>query len=310
MKQIKFKKAFALSIVLWIVAALLFGIATLASISKDTLNLSSGLKHKITTNLVAEDILESLKFYFLTADYGNQAFMNDNLNDFVYKFPSKIILDNRWYTISKDIKFRVQDHSGLINLFHLHPDEAAFVVTSRDERQKRYILSDSIRDWTDKNNVPSLNGAEESTYRLKKNLDFKPRNNADIQHVQELRLVNGFDNLDEKEWQKIKKLFYFGAGSRVNLALLGPKHLSFFLKIDIDYAKSLLKLKEEDMQKFIKIISAFENYNDETMGFYISKEVKIQIVVSSDDAKTNLVCHIDFDRLNNKLYTVFEYTNN
>lgn len=310
MNKNKFKKAFALSIVLWIVAALLFGIATLLSFTKDTIYLSKGVKNKIITNLEAEDILETLKYYILTADYNNQEFINDTLRNFTYSMPVKIAVDNRWYKISDDIMFRVQDLSALINLFYLNPDEAAFVATSPNERQKRYIMADSIRDWEDKDNIPNLNGAEASKYELKENQGFKPRNNPDIQHVEELRLINGFDKIDDKKWKKLKKLFYFGAGSRVNLLLLSPKHLAYFLKIRPSYAQSLLNIKNEDVTKFIRTVSTFKNFNDETMGFYLSKELKIEIIVKSKNARTHLLCHIDFNRLNNKLYTVYEYINN
>lgn len=302
------KKAFALSIVLWIVAALLFGIATLAVLSKDTFSLTKGVSSKLKTELIAEDILESLKFYILTADYDNTSFINSTLNDFEYIFPDKIMLDNRWYKIGENVHIRVQDTSSMLNVFKTPPEAIAALATTASQKQKRYVITDSITDWRDKDNIVSLNGAESSRYELIKGKKFKIRNSEAVQHKEELRLINGIDSMSEPEWNQLKERLYYANGSVVNLALVDSRYLAYLLKITESQAESLVKIQEEDITKFIKLVSSLKTYDDEAAGFYLSKQVAIEIKVSIDSATTTLKSIIDFKLLNNKLYTVIDYT--
>ncbi len=301
------KKGFALSIVLWIVAALLFGIATLATFSKDTIMLSKGLQQKLQTQLQVEDIFESLKFYVMTAHYDNNSLLNSALNDFKYKFPKKIIVDGRWYAINKDINISVTDTSGLINVNYSGAKNIAFVLTDKDQRQLRYTIVDSIKDWKDKDNVVSLNGAENSKYELQKELNYKIRNNPDIQSVSELRLINGIDAIPETKWKNLKSKFYYGNGAIVNLALIDSKYLAYILNINNIEANALVDLRKKNLKKFINSVYKLKTFDDEMMGFYQEREYKIKIVVKLENATSWLTSIIDFDKTEDHPYTVISY---
>lgn len=298
------KKAFVLSIVLWIVAALLFGIATLGSLSKDTRFLTEAVNDKLKTQITAEDILEYIKFYILTADYDNNSFKNDSLGNGFYKFPKKIVVDNRWYSINKDIKIRIYDTSAMLNVMKTSYATIANVLTDSSQRQLRFVISDSIKDWRDDDDVVSLNGAENSRYEMKQGVGFKIRNGNDIQSVDELRLINGIDTISEKKWLLFKNMFYYGRANIVNLTLINSKYLSNLLKINRSEADSLISLRSKNLAKYITLVNQYKNYDDDYMGFYLSKQLKIEIEVAKGSAKSVIKCLIDFKPTEQKLYTV------
>lgn len=302
------KRGFALSIVLWIVAALLFGISTLALLSKDTFTLTKGVNAKLKTELVSEDVLESLKFYVLTADYDNISFKNSALDDFKYEFPSQIVADNRWYNIGKNVQLRLKDTSSMLNVLKTTPSTIAGLATDSSQRQRRYIISDSITDWKDSDNVVSLNGAENSRYMQKNGDKFKIRNSGAIQHREELRLINGIDSMSEEEWISLKSRLYYGNGNVANLSLMDSKFLAYILNLDESKAESLIKIREEDIDKFIKLIFQSDVYNDKIMGFHMSRQLLIEVVVSIEGAVTKVNTLIDFrPTTDERLYTTVSY---
>ncbi len=301
------KKGFALSIVLWIVTALLFGIATLSSLSKNTINLSKGLQEKLKTELTAEDVLESFKFYLLTASYDNNSLQNATLDDFRYKFPKKLIVDGRWYAISRDINISITDVSALLNVNYAPSESIAFILSDNDQRQLRYTIADSLKDWKDKDNTVSLNGAENSKYELQKRVNYKIRNNPAIQSVAELRLVNGIDSIADEKWNKLKENFYYGNGSMVNLALISPKYLAYILKLNTIEANALIELRKKNLKKFIQNVYKLKVFNSDAMGFYQSREYKITIAVKSKNTKSILTTIINFRKTRDYLYTTISY---
>ncbi len=50
-----------------------------------------------------------------------------------------------------------------------------------------------------------------------------------------------------------------------------------------------------------------KNYDEEYMGFHLSKQLTIEIKVSSVNANTNLKTLIDFKRTSKKLFTIIGY---
>ncbi|MEA2019441.1 MAG: type II secretion system protein GspK [Campylobacterota bacterium] len=297
------KKAFALSIVLWIVAALLVGVAALTVFSKDSVHLSEKLNNKLLTQLKVENILESLKFYIITADYDNNSLINKTL----ISFPKKLIVDGRWYNIDKTTKISIHDTSGLLNIRTYPTKYIASMITTDKQKQIRYTIIDSIADWRDKNHIVELNGAEQSTYKLKKGLKYKVRNTMAIQDVEELKLIHGIDKLEQKQWNKFKKYLYYGRTSSINLALLDKKNISFLLGISQSYAQTLVNIRKDDINEFKQIISKLPKYNDDLMSFGLSKQFRIEIQATINNAKTILTTIIDFKQARNKQYTTIEY---
>ena len=302
------KKAFALSIVLWIVAALLVGVAALTVFSKDSVKLSKELNNKLQTQLKAEDILEGLIFYITTSDYNNNSLISQTILNFPYKFPNAIIVDNRWYNLDKNTKIRLQDTSSLINTITYRGERISAIATTNEQTQLRYIINDSIKDWIDKDDFVELNGAEGSSYELQKELSFKIRNSSAIQDPQEFRLINGIDTMNDILWNNLKDKLYYGRSTLVNLTLIDKRYLSYLLNISESYAQTLINIRKDDIGEYIKIISMLQKFDDEFMGFSLSHQFKIEIQVTLGNATSILKTIIDFKQTQNQQYTIIEYS--
>lgn len=301
------KKAFILSIVLWIVAALLFGTVALATLSKDTLFLTRGLNDKLYSELIAEDILEILKFYITTAEHDYISYKNSLLKDINYNLPDRLIADGRLYELGKNIKIRLHNTSGMVNILNPNAKLIASLATTKTQRQERYTIEDSINDWVDSDNAVSLNGAEQSRYDANQDVNYKVRNSQAIQSIYEFKLIKGIKDLSVNEWNELKNRFYFGNSSVVNLAIVDAKFLSSVLNINLSKALDYIKLREDNLDKYMKLISSEKSFNEDTMGFYMSKQLKIEIDVVHGNARSILKTIIDFDQTKDLLYSTQHY---
>jgi general secretion pathway protein K len=301
------KNAFVLSIVLWIVAAILVGITAISIFSKDTITLSKDLNYKLKTRLRSQDVLEVIKFYALTANYDHTSLLNSGFVDFTYKLPKQIILDGRWYAIDKFTKISLQDTSSMINILTYPADTIASLATTNMQKSLFYTIKGSVEDWRDDDNFIRLNGAENSTYKFQKKAKYKVRNRDSIQSIKELRLINGIDKLPNKQWKELKNRLYFGRTSGVNLTLVDAKYLAYLLHISESYAQTLINLRSKDINKFIKTVYNFKAYDDGLMGFYIAHQYKIKIITKIGDASTKLETLIDFKPTSKKIWTTINY---
>jgi len=302
------KKGFVLAIVLWIVAAILLGITTIAIFSKDTVSLSQSLQDKLVTRMESQDVLEGLKFYIITANFDNISFINSNLKDFTYNFPDRLISDGRWYNLNDTVKIKLLDTSSLLNIVTADPNLIAAIAAKNLQNQLKYSIADSIKDWRDKDNFMHLNGAENSTYELKKKVAYKIRNNRGIQDVEEMRLINGIDSLTIPQWNAFKGKLYYGFSAGItNLDLIDVKYLAYILNFSEADAQILVDIRSKDLQKFMNIVYALPQYNDQYMGFYLTRQIKIEIQVTKNKAKSILKTMIYFKPTKDRQYTTVTY---
>ena len=299
------KSAFALSIVLWIVAALLLGVAFIVSVSKNDLQLTKQLHNKLDTRLEAESVLEALKFAIITSDYDSIGL--DIHTKLPYKFPKKIILDGRKYAINKEITIALQDASSMLNIIYPDARLLASLATTADERELFYTIRDSILDWKDSDNVVTLNGAEASFYHLKQGKNYGPRNSQSLQSVDELRLINGMDRLSDNAWKKLKQRIYFGDGAVVDLALLDTFYLQKLLKLNFLDAKMLHQYQTTDMPKFMDFIQKNSHYDENSMGFALSFKIKIDIIVKNHATTSILHTFMNFRSLSKDSLSVDKF---
>jgi general secretion pathway protein K len=302
----KSRNGFALSIVMWIVAALLLGIVLILNLSKESLNLTKDLQDKQRARLEAQDYLELIKYYVITADFDSRKLIN-GVQVASYKLPKQIVLDGREYHPTKDVTISMQDASSMVNL--LYPNTPLIAsLASENEQKLYYTINDSIKDWTDKDGKISLNGAENDYYQKQKNVRYKPRNSPAIQSIDELRLIRGVDTLGVKTFDKLKKYLYFSQdGAFINMALLDSTYLSKILKIDLSTAQLMENYKQNEFTKFISMIQKNRNYNDELMGFALSFNIKIRVEVKVGNAVANLETFIDFRKKSSKDITTNTY---
>lgn len=297
---------FALAIVLWIVAALLAGIAFLVAASKENVAMTAGLDDKLRAVLEAQDVFEVLKFYIMTADYDKRALYN-SYEGRGYRFPPKIVLDGRDYNLSDTVTVSLQDVSSLIDVFYPKSALIAGMVTESGERELFYTVRDSVKDWADPDNVVSLNGAEEAYYRLKKRVGYGPRNSPALQSVDELHLINGIDRLSSARWDALRNDFYYGSGSLPNLALADERYLSKLLGLDRSEARALTALRETDLEKFVKAVEKLNGYDEDSMGFTLSFTIRLRVTVQLPDAASKLRATVGFRSGAKKGYTVTDY---
>lgn len=103
-----------------------------------------------------------------------------------------------YYPVDEDMVVRIYDHAGKINLNNMRGPEMRLLIEKRlgpeaDRRQVNQLV-EAWSDWTDLNDQPGINGAERDYYE---SLDppYSPRNNSELDSVEELRLIRGFDEL-------------------------------------------------------------------------------------------------------------------
>lgn len=284
------KKAFALSIVLWIVAALLLGVATVAIFSKDTISLSRGLNDKLSCQILQEDTIEFLKYYIKTADFDNISFQNKNLKNFYVPFPEKMIVDNRWYNLNKHIKIRLIDTSALINISTYSSSLIANSLDFKNKNKLESTIRDSISDWRDKDSLMRLNGAERNTYKLNKEKNYFPRNHGGIQDKEELRLIHGIDLLEEEKWNKLKEKFYFGKTWTNNILLIDSIQLYYYLNLPFSNVEELIELRKNNLDEFLKKV----NFNDDIIDLSLSKQLRVEVHVEKNKAKSKVIAIINF----------------
>jgi len=295
------KRGFALSIVLWIVAALMMGIGFIMSISKDTQYLTRELHNKIESKIEAKSVLEILKFYVPTANYDSTSLLA--MSKPPMGFPEKIVVDGRSYRVN-NITFWLQDVSSLENIFSPDPAFVASLAVDSNEREQLFTMEDSLYDWMDKDETVRLNGAEEAYYRIKKKVNYKPRNALFLQNIDELRLVRGYAELSDIAWNRLKEEIYQGKGVFLNMALLTPLQLAKRLKIDDLQAKAYVELRKKNMLEYRKVLSKLKNFNDEIMGYSISRNIKIHIDVKTGHAHTIIEALIDFNPSHIRAFTI------
>jgi len=298
-KKIASKKGFAFSITMWIIASLLFATVVILRFAKDEVGVSRGLNDKLQTQLIAQSVLESLKFYVPTADYTLNSLKNQLLTNIPYPLPSEIVADGREYNLTSKITISLKDTSSMINVMYGSGTLISKALSSQKNDELSYLLKNSLDDWRDEDNVPKVNGAEQSTYRsLGKKVMV--RNSSAIQDIHELKLIHGFKGVD---FDTIASNLYYGRGAGLNLMLINNKrYLATLLGSDEQFIAKMLELREKEPSKFRKTISSLPNYNDDYMGFWLSKQFYIQIEVQQGEARTLLNTTISFKQVNKRPY--------
>lgn len=106
-----------------------------------------------------------------------------------------------YYAADEDIAVRIYDHAGKINLNRIPRRNMQLLIEKRlggfdaDPEEVQDLLS-AWTDWTDLNDLASLNGAEKEYYQDLET-SYSPRNNPELDTVEELLSIRGFAELFE-----------------------------------------------------------------------------------------------------------------
>ena len=292
------RTGFALSIVLWIVAALMFGITTLLIFSKQNNQHAQAISDKLESLIIAEEVLEVLKYYVITA--GNEYITLKNSLAIAprYTLPTHLKLDDTKYKLENSCTIQMFDTTGLLNVMYSTPlqfsEEASAKKTITKKRQSVLTMTDSLQDWIDPDDIVRLNGAESNSYKMKFLVPYATRNHRIVQDIEEIRLVHGFDALSNIEWKDLQKKSYFGLGTLPNLLLMSAEQLRQSFSLSVLRSKGLIRLRKSNVQEYLKTVKTLDNYDEDYFTYATSKQIRVTITVVNGKATSKLSTIISF----------------
>lgn len=161
------------------------------------------------------------------------------------------------YPIAENLVVRIYDHAGKINLNRINRQDMQLLIThwlgglDADPEQVQDLLT-AWTDWTDLNDLEGIDGAEREYYE---NLDqgYTPRNNPELDSVEELLLIRGFDEL--LEGVNLEAAFtVYGNGRRLNLNLATREAMGLLPGLTQETIENVIAYRErEDIDNMAEI---------------------------------------------------------
>lgn len=173
------------------------------------------------------------------------------------------------YPKSDDVMVRIYNHAGKINLNRIRRDRMVQLIQHRlggeelaDPEQVESLIS-AWMDWTDLNDLQDLNGAEREYYET---LDppYVPRNNAELDTVEEILHIRGFAELFEGVNLDAAFTIY-GNDQTLNLNLATREAMRLIPGMTEEIIENILAYRErEDINNRAEIaeIVPFENLQE------------------------------------------------
>lgn len=162
--------------------------------------------------LILEQMPQPIDYVPATDDLGNPRLP-------AYRFNGQPLTLH--YPAGEDMVVRIYDHAGKINLNRLEDRSMLLLLQhwlgpDADPQQVQELL-DAWGDWRDLNDLAAPNGADKDYYE---SLDppYSPRNHPEMDTVEELRLIRGFDEL-LKDVNLEAAFTVYGSTETVNLNL-------------------------------------------------------------------------------------------
>jgi len=172
------------------------------------------------------------------------------------------------YPASEDITVRIYDHAGKINLNRIPRRNMQLLIENRlggldaDPEEVQDLLA-AWTDWTDLNDLEGLNGAEKEYYA---SLDqaYAPRNNPELDTVEEILHIRGFAEL--LEGVNLEAAFtIYGNTRTVNLNLATREAMQLLPGLDDELIENIIAYRAiEDIQNRAEVaeIVPFENLQE------------------------------------------------
>jgi len=278
------KKAYALSIVLWLVAAMGAITLFLSTFAKERIAIATGIENKLKATLQAEEMLDLIFFYGSTGQFYLNQINNTQMKDL--NLSDKLSIDGRKLSINHS-KVELTDGGALYHLLFPYTQIIA------KELNNEYIIKDSIYDWMDDDIFMKLNGAEDDYYRQISDDGYEARDKRAIQDVSELYLIKG---INKAKLHSIKDDFLYTWSMRSNLVTINPQRLQYILNIPQVAMEEIIMLKEENLIEFISTInSQYSNSEDfhYLYGFIPSKSLRVTIKSTAGNAQAKIAATIE-----------------
>jgi len=279
-------------------------------LSKDVLSTSSMILDKLEAKIEAESTVEQLKFIISTNPFYKNMIKINNGNYESKKEDemlnlTEIYIDGRERKVG-DTVIRVKDSSGKINITSIDRNTLMRILNYLGASTREVnIASDSYEDWIDSDDFKHINGAEKYYYQIEKGYKYSPRNNINLQSIEELKLIRGFKDI----YNKLKDfviLSYKGGG--INVYIVDAKSLSALFGISIDKAKEIIKLREKE-EKFGNNSPTMENLasDSEILSTFPNYMLEINVETTKNEAKEKVYCIIDFRPDENTPFRTIKY---
>jgi len=292
------KKAYALSIILWIVAGMGTITIFLSSIAKERIDISTQIENKLKAQIKAQETLDIIRFYSSTGKFKFNKIINSHLEDL--NIPNEIYIDGREMVIN-DTNISLMDSGGLYHLLFLDADRLGKEIG----KDSANIIKDSIYDWVDNDIFMKLNGAEDDYYRQISNDNYEARDKKAIQDVEELKLIKG---VDSNKIDKIKDDFIYASSVKTNLATIPKDRFKYIMDISDIYIDEIFAHRESgDMIGFIDAINRLNIPNFMYIyGYYPSKALRVNIKSNYKNALGVINATIEA-HLSNKERFIYKY---
>lgn len=152
-----------------------------------------------------------------------------------------------YYPADEDMVVRIYDHAGKINLNRIPRRDLRQLIEKRlgpnfDPSRVDELLA-AWTDWTDLNDQAVPGGAESQHYQSL-DVPYRARNNPELDSVEELRLIRGFDEL--LEGVNLQAAFtIYGSGRTVNLNLATRETMELLPGLDEESIERILAYREQ-----------------------------------------------------------------
>lgn len=162
-----------------------------------------------------------------------------------YRFNGQPLTLN--YAADDNMVVRIYDHAGKINLNRLERDRMQLLIEKQlgegfDPRQVQELLA-AWEDWTDLNSLMTPGGAEDQYYQSLET-PYSARNVAEMDTVEELRLIRGFDELFAGINLEAAFTIY-GTGPAVNPNLASREALLLLPGLDAELVEEIIAHREQ-----------------------------------------------------------------
>ncbi len=183
-----------------------------------------------------------------------------------YRFNGQVLSLN--YPVDESLLVRIYDHAGKINLNRIPRRNMQLLIEKRlggqdaDPEEVQDLLA-AWTDWTDLNDLEGLNGAEKDYYQSLEQA-YTPRNNPELDTVEEILHIRGFAELFEGINLDAAFTIY-GNTRTVNLNLATREAMRLLPGLDDELIENILAYREiEDIQNRAEIgeIVPFENMQE------------------------------------------------
>jgi len=269
--MIRSRKGIALLMVLWVITMLMALVISFSFLTRtqarSTIFFKEGTQEKFLAEAGVERAVMEL--------YHRQTFRSQAV---VVEGNEVVRIDGRQYSgqIGQGrYEFRFLSESGMIDIIKM-PDLTGIVlknllVNTGTPDEVASVIVDSILDWTDKDNLRRLSGAEDEYY-LSLSVPYRAKNRP-FDAIEELLLVRGMsaDILFGTEERKgvIHYLTIYGTSSKVNINAAPKEVLMALPGLTEDAAKRILDQREAAEFKSVQEIQAITGLNFPILAQYI-----------------------------------------